>query len=208
MVIQWTVFLKSGQKNRLIIALIACLIGTVTIVACSNVENSDFSHFTKQNAPVWAVWWDVAGETEQLLCVISRPDKVIYETGDYVLSIYKDFDKIFKYENGYTPYIISQVGIYENSRLIIIWMAGSGCDVTVFKYSEGKVELVFERGSKLMPEFVRVYYGNNQYRDRIIVTELTSGVEIPTKADIYEWGKEYQFIGKVPFNKRFDKIKS
>ena len=85
--------------------------------------------------------------------------------------------------------------------LVTVWEGGDHEAVRVFHLEKDKATLVFERGGKLLPEFVDGPHGATILLNR---TENTGGGVMATKTAIYAWdGKQYALQATVPFEDRY-----
>lgn len=93
----------------------------------------------------------------------------------------------------------SFVGMYPTSDagdLFTIWLGGSAYHFYMFSFQKNNVNLVFESGSYMMPEFVNIE-GND--KRAIIIASHTSrdqnSIRQPTTAKIYKWNGDRYFEG-------------
>lgn len=151
--------------------------------------------------------WRVTGKDGRLLCVVSetaanRAD----ELPTRWLRVYRESSSglvpLYKFATPDSVISIYPLGDY-GARLVVTWVGGSAYHLRILAASEGQVKQVFEKGSKLLPEFLY----DDEGRESLLITEPMMENGKWTVANgtttVFKWdGVSYDKIGTVPWAKR------
>jgi len=151
--------------------------------------------------------WRVTGKDGRLLCVLSEaaPSNAD-ELPTRSLRIYREKSsglvELYKFASPDSVVSIFPLGDYD-ARLVVTWVGGSAYHLRILAFLEGQVKQVFDKGSKLLPEFLY----DDQGREFVLITDpaIKNGKWTPTNGTtaVFKWdGQGYGKIGTVPWAKR------
>ncbi|HEV2416457.1 MAG TPA: hypothetical protein VGX94_01500 [Terriglobia bacterium] len=89
-----------------------------------------------------------------------------------------------------------------DSLLITVWESGSAVWVRAFRIEGETVSLIFDRASRVQPEFPWGAILLNVGR-----VPQPNGTTVPKSTEIWTWtGKKYRLAATVPFDQRYDAL--
>ncbi|MBI4685851.1 MAG: hypothetical protein HY755_11725 [Nitrospirae bacterium] len=161
-------------------------------------------------------YWDFI--TEEYLCIVAlHTEKHEDELINFKkLSVYKkigdNLKKIYEYKTGN-----NFIGMYPladaNGDLVTIWVGGTAYHFNIFSLVDSEIKMVFEDGSKQLPEIVDI---DNDGKDEILITQgsflmnrdTKKLFRYPEETRIYrKEGDSYKLIKTVPWENRLNSLK-
>jgi hypothetical protein len=154
--------------------------------------------------------WDLIKKEYLCIVTLQKSQTSGYSIPNFQLSFYEKVkDKLVKkYVYETMASFLSLYPIGEVGNLVTIWVAGSGYQFVIFSASDDKIKIVFDDGSKSIPEIVDID-NDGQYEllvtkgDLLINSKTKEVIALPEGRDVYKWdGNTYVKIGFIPWGNK------
>jgi hypothetical protein len=152
--------------------------------------------------------WNLIKKEYSCIVTLQKSQTQGYSIPNFQLSFYEKVkDKLVKkyiYET-MASFLCSYPLADAGGNLVTIWVGGSGLQFLVFSNRDHEVQIVFDDGSKSMPEIVDID-NDGQYEllitkgDFLINYKTKEVISLPEGRDVYKWnGNTYVKIGFIPW---------